>query len=485
MIVELNLLTGRYHATPWGRHVNEGVPEWPPAPFRLLRALIDVWHRKHRDLPEDTVERVLRALATPPCYRLPLARASHTRSYLSQNDEDPTNKKLVFDGFVVVDRGSTIEVAWPRVSLEAAEANVAARLFGSLDYLGRSESWVRARIVDDRPINWNCVPLEEGRVPSGKEVITVAGVVPPDVFEDRAFEVPAKGKGKAKPRKLGWREALSWGSAEAIEHTMNRPPALEPLFYLRDDDALDARPRSVTRQSNLMVEVVRFTIDARVRAPITDALSVGDQVRRNLMGALQRVLGHDKLSSTFTGRDDAGSPIRGHTHASILPLDEDGDGFLDALLVIGRMPFTLAEQRAIDRLAPVRRRDGRLLCLTPVRYGRRADLLQRASRLVSHTPFAPYRHWHPKRDGDETTWLAHQLAIECSEHGLPKPVTVRRVQPSGSGRRVRWLDFRRARKSDAPQPAYGLEVTFSEALEAPLSLGYASHYGLGTFLPAP
>ena len=31
---------GRYHATPWGSHVNEGLVEWPPSPWRLLRPFI-------------------------------------------------------------------------------------------------------------------------------------------------------------------------------------------------------------------------------------------------------------------------------------------------------------------------------------------------------------------------------------------------------------------------------------------------------------
>jgi len=31
---------GRYHATPWGHQVNEGLVEWPPSPWRLLRALL-------------------------------------------------------------------------------------------------------------------------------------------------------------------------------------------------------------------------------------------------------------------------------------------------------------------------------------------------------------------------------------------------------------------------------------------------------------
>ena len=27
--LKLTFPSGRYHATPWGRHVNEGAPEWP------------------------------------------------------------------------------------------------------------------------------------------------------------------------------------------------------------------------------------------------------------------------------------------------------------------------------------------------------------------------------------------------------------------------------------------------------------------------
>jgi len=39
-LIELRFPAGRYHATPWGSHVNEGAVEWPPSPWRLLRALI-------------------------------------------------------------------------------------------------------------------------------------------------------------------------------------------------------------------------------------------------------------------------------------------------------------------------------------------------------------------------------------------------------------------------------------------------------------
>ncbi|MDQ3151354.1 MAG: type I-U CRISPR-associated protein Cas5/Cas6, partial [Actinomycetota bacterium] len=46
---------GRYRATPWGRHVNEGAVELPPSPWRLLRALYATWRTRAPELAEGTV----------------------------------------------------------------------------------------------------------------------------------------------------------------------------------------------------------------------------------------------------------------------------------------------------------------------------------------------------------------------------------------------------------------------------------------------
>jgi hypothetical protein len=41
---------GEYHATPWDRAVNSGDSEWPPSPWRIVRALLSVWHTRCPDL---------------------------------------------------------------------------------------------------------------------------------------------------------------------------------------------------------------------------------------------------------------------------------------------------------------------------------------------------------------------------------------------------------------------------------------------------
>src|SRR5262249_5806619 len=73
---------GRYHATAWDRRVNEGAAEWPPPPWRLLRALTAPRPLRWPQLPDDALDQLIRALAAPPSYHTPPTRAGHTRHYL-------------------------------------------------------------------------------------------------------------------------------------------------------------------------------------------------------------------------------------------------------------------------------------------------------------------------------------------------------------------------------------------------------------------
>ncbi|MHB8879537.1 MAG: type I-G CRISPR-associated protein Csb2, partial [Myxococcaceae bacterium] len=79
--VALRFPTGRYHATPWGRAANEAAIEWPPSPWRLLRALYATWQWRASDLDTDAVETALGALAQAPSFRLPRHVEAHTRHY--------------------------------------------------------------------------------------------------------------------------------------------------------------------------------------------------------------------------------------------------------------------------------------------------------------------------------------------------------------------------------------------------------------------
>src|SRR5690606_27706915 len=82
---EFRFPAGRWHATAWGTHVNEGVPEWPPSPWRICRALYATWFHKHQtSIPRSVMDAMIEDLieAPLPRFQLPVAVAAHTRHYM-------------------------------------------------------------------------------------------------------------------------------------------------------------------------------------------------------------------------------------------------------------------------------------------------------------------------------------------------------------------------------------------------------------------
>src|SRR5438477_3732724 len=137
---------GRFHATPWGRHVNEGAPEWPPSPWRFLRALVATWKSKlDHQLGQSDVEVLLRALIAPPQFVLPPASAGHTRHYMPWFKKGPDDKTLVFDTFVSLSRDALVVMLWPDVTLPSRQSEQLAVLLEHVNYFGRAESWCSTR----------------------------------------------------------------------------------------------------------------------------------------------------------------------------------------------------------------------------------------------------------------------------------------------------------------------------------------------------
>ena len=153
----------RYHATPWGRNVNEGDVAWPPEPWRLLRALVAAYRRKgdRSRWSEDALGRLIDALAeAPPVYRLPQgAIHTHTRHYMPQARGATT---LVFDGFVRLPDGAAVTAVWSGVTLEAGLFALAADLAAAIGYLGRAESWADCEALADWDGEPNCGPVGAG-----------------------------------------------------------------------------------------------------------------------------------------------------------------------------------------------------------------------------------------------------------------------------------------------------------------------------------
>ena len=124
-----------------------------------------------------------------------------------------------------------------------------------------------------------------------------------------------------------------------------------------------------------------------------------------------------------------------------------------------------------------------------------SPLLACSRAWVSRTPFLPTRH--PKRTRAGVAKVDESgLQIDSPEHelrrllelaGLPRPVLVEPVAGTIlGGREVPWHAFLRRRERGEGRPAangagYGFRIEFAEAVQGPVAVGYASHFGMGGF----
>jgi CRISPR-associated protein Csb2 len=487
LIIELSFLNGRFHATPWGRNVNEGVPEWPPSPYRLVRAIYDVWKRKRPEWPASRVEPLLAALASePPSFSLPPATASHTKAFLSQNSKDITERQPIFDAFVLMEKGSKVMIAWPNVDLGTAEKADLNELLSLINYVGRSESWVSAKTIPKAEgTSWNCTPAAISN-PKDGEAVAVACPVSVQEYSAQPFTL-AQTSRKVKSRTLSWMEAMAWSTSEMLNCRLSEPPAFRYQTYIRPDHCFDLEPIPHMTARGPAVNGVLYAIESKVMPCVTSTLEISERFRRKLMGIHKKISGDPrKVSQKFSGKNTDGNPLQGHRHLYILPQDQDGDGILDHILAVCKEPLDLEEQLALDRMTFIRQPDGKPdIRMIPVQWGKIGDLKGTEPRtcFTSATPFLPPRHYRKGR-GDFMKWITGEVSKEAENHCLPKPISITPVSKLESRHRdFRWLEFRRSRKGESSQIGYGFSLVFPEPVAGPIALGYGAHFGLGLFVP--
>ncbi|HQU17367.1 MAG TPA: type I-U CRISPR-associated protein Csb2 [Gammaproteobacteria bacterium] len=482
---------GRYHATPWDRHVNEGAVAWPPEPWRILRALIATWHHKVKHAGrhhESTLLGLIESLAQElPEYGLPTASHSHTRHYMPQFSAGKTS--LVFDAFTAVKRNEPLTVVWPNVELPDDQRELLDEVLSVMGYLGRAESWVEAKRLTEAPAI-NCVPsttaldTETGELKG--ETIALYAPLPPGEYQTlrQRFLTDKKSVKKLAgtlPGKL--LDALSLDTADLRKQGWNQPPAARKVSYLRPVDAL--RTRYITPRIEVPdATTASFILVGKPLPRVEDALKIGELMRMAVMSQAKRVCGEDKVPAVFSGHDMPEGNC--HRHAFYLPWDSNRDGHIDRVLLHVSDGMRAEGQRIVERVSKLWSRDGGewQLVLESVGGAEIANALTQPSKIWES--ITPYLHpWYVKKRFD----VAAQIKRECNERGLPEPEILESFDEVGIGknRKRRPIHFRRFRnRRGLTQPdRFGSfwRLTFPQPVQGPMALGFACHFGLGLFVP--
>ncbi|MEM9488116.1 MAG: type I-U CRISPR-associated protein Csb2 [Myxococcota bacterium] len=594
--VEIEFLAGRYHATPWDRHVNEGAVEWPPSPWRLLRALVACGFAKHGwpsgsgpvmdRIPAPAAQAIKRLCGAPPVYYTPEAGQAHTRHYMP--DYAPGKTARVLDAFACPGRDDPMFIAWD-IELDPQQREQIAGLFANLGYLGRAESWVAARCLDEQPerlatLDRWCPESETSDGQTDRGSVSTTRLLAPlgpaayaswrDDMAEReqarrlaTKQAQARTRGKKVPSKLTKKdneqlarelpavliEALCVDIGALRKARWNLPPGGQWVRYLRSEpersgtsSAMAGRPMHAgpgvlrrARANTALLALVPDTRRARHLPRMSDALARCEMLHGTLVSASDR--NGQGPSPCFTGRDDTGLR-QGHDHASLIPLNlerrrsyiQPAQRLIDHILVHAPMGLDSRELAALRVVRRTYAKNHPGLFVTLVGQGRAHEFaddieqLGRSAVWVSATPWIPPRFLKPRGHNS----LAGQIRAELLSRGCATPVeqvavevscdgavdyldadefwSLWRTRRTGGSARLRdpaesvhpakpvqpgvvtlsqrWRHFRKNRsKKGSPQPpmlvAFGLRITFAEPVAGPITLGYASQFGLGSFVP--
>lgn len=531
--IEIAFPAGRYHATPWGHHVNEGQIEWPPCPWRLLRALIAAGFNTQgwTEIPDTARSLIEKLASTLPEYELPDISLAHSRHYMPTGELSKGTERttLVLDTWANIEtpavNDAEMRVRWD-CELSRSESELFGRLVEAVGYLGRSESWIDARVIDD--VNFDqqrqAVPHREGMYPgpSWEQILLTAPVAPAtyqqwrqDRVEQALKELPLP-EGKKKPPKAIQKKrdaAVAPYPTDLLEclqkdtnwwkkeYNWSQPPGSQRVLYWRPSDALQVatpQPRQSKRKEH-RVEAMLLALSTPSRNKsalphVSRTLPQAELIHRAIVGRAGR--GREINCPELTGKNEAGQPLQdGHRHAHILPLDLDGDQHLDHILIYAPMGLGSRAQSAIRGLKRTWTKGGVNLqvsfigagCVKQLRIlheslsqGIEAILgpIEGSRVWISQTPFVPPRHL--KSSGKNT--LFGQVAAELVSRGLTVASCIDLVDMNDTRPLRHFVRVRRHGGNAPPLDAgYALRLEFPEPVPGPFSLGYGAHFGLGLF----
>jgi len=498
--VDIRFTLGRWHATPHGTHPNSAVPEWPPSPWRFMRALIATWFTTcHDQVPEAKMRELIALLARPVRFKLPIASTGHTRHYMPTGPETSMNPKKakLLDAFVSVPKTQPVRMCWEGVNPTDEQHQLLSLLTNNMTYFGRRESWATVRVVDvPATETYNIAPSNMSTIRGGK---TTRVLCPP--------RLPANAGAEGAAELF---DSLCELTASTRKKGLLRPAESNWETYVLHNNALTAQlpAASVVRRTGNPT-VVRFAVTNAVRPRITEALTIGEYVRHH---ALQRVTKHGGRMPILDGHAAEGYDISGHRHAHWLPVSEGAEArgaitHIYAYCPSGFQPDVLkvlSELCEYDTYLPRQLAPLSLAwCGTghPTDFGGLRDgltpLFGKSRVWQSHTPFIPVDHLHIRpRDRNNPDIMLQEITKTIRRElrwrdswlhsGELTRVDLSKVM-TASGSSLSPLLFQRIRmRQTAPPPGHGfacgLRLEFAEPVRGPIVLGYGSHWGLGEFV---
>lgn len=504
LTLRLTFPWGRYYAHPWGQNparITEA--EWPPSPWRLLRAIAAAWFQAnpgHEPSAEliQTLEVLGRELPTFVLPKVCFSRAIHYQpNYGATSKEDLTLAKYKRvrheNHFAAV--GGDLLAQWKFNGVDNSAAGTARTLLddlaGRISYFGRAESvceiQVENAVIDEASVA--SVSLQQGK--------PCRQIAPNcrDVFCPNPTDFQASDLWKRRNDNAADGTARKHLVQELIDAPQPMPDGAAWYSYQMPDGWPDRwvvrhprPPRRRPRPDGVIAHFLVFSLQCRIPVPAKHTVSIAEMFR----AAAIRV--HDQPSFALSGHDRPVELDGSHLHAFYLPQPDATGQYLSTLQVRSIHGFTQREVNALMGVGALRWAGGRFP-VRPILLRIERDIPEPEQSRIwqSVTPFVPPRYWYRKKFAEgrvrELDSPENQLRLCLIENEITTSIiSICRMDEVNTGWdacKVHWSKQARLTGSE-PSHRIGvfLHVEFAEPVRLSFpSFGHSCHFGLGQIEP--
>ena len=537
--IQLTFPWGRYYAHPWGINPTRlREPEWPPSPWRLLRALVSAWFRAHAgQVPSADCIALIETLGREwPEIGTGKVSFGHTVHWQpnygaagAEDKADAVYKNTRHENHFAAVAGAVF-FRWPNVDLTSELRRTLEALLAELTYFGRAESLCHAKLCDTE-----LVSNDTGwcRTTGGRKIsATCRDVFCPnpadfrfaDLWSRRAANL-APDSPDAPPHLVDTLLSSDMKADGAGWFSYQMPDGWPQKWVVRTPRAARSTNKPAPSAGPKVAHYLCFSLQCRVPLLPKFIVPLSEGFREEASRHLRNTHGKDAPSFAFFGHPDhrPSDAVGDHQHAFYLPMSAPGDssGFLSNLHIWCPYGFTQAEIEILLRINRLNWGSGKypvrpvLSALAkepprnePFSTGRTASRIWRSA-----SPFVPPRYFY-RRDGNRLTLKTKDQPefqlIECLRAlGIKTAGEVRRIpldsEQTATGQPLWEIvrtpveeeeHFRDATNVSVHRPGSSatrgrerrvgvfFEIEFKElvALRVP-ALGHSSHFGLGLFQP--
>ena len=468
MIIKISLTLNQYHGNAWHHAHCEGLIDWPPAPWRILRAIVAGSYNVNFSQEQQVILKqvVWKMAQVSPSYYLPPTAYLQWRSPRPQVQKDASIApgKILYCACLLVPEDDSAIYCNYNVDCSEEEWKILQQVMQGITYLGRRESPAIWELVKDMP-QANAYPD-----PNGLRVVASPSS---SVTEDELWN------------------CLNLSAADVFQQRKQAVfPGVEQTTYKLEPSLFD----SASDRQRIFPKRVLLSVESTYKVSVSESIALCEALHQRLTKS------HPEL--IFTGMD-IGVKSDSHNHAFITPISDRTRRWIEYIELYAYPGFLPSAINAIANIKPVKLNQLVSFVLTDF-----SESSEQHNCWESISPMFLSRY-PVRRDGRARFIPGTSYQKDCAEHQALKylkflpHLELNGEQtfeefPAGLGMKIdgeliavckcevwvgagKMLNGKHGKLS--LEKGFRVRIQFTRPVSSPISLGYRCHYGFGSLAP--